>query len=155
MGTRGAVMVFPVVFLRTLKLCRSQMWAFGILLIIGGMTVMVAIARFIVILRLKQATDPAEFYVFWEDQVLVAGLEQAIGFICACLPALRVFLNDNRESIRRRVAGAGGATRSPMRTRNGSAGWFGSQKSAARASTAWVSNSETELREIGDGIMPR
>lgn len=92
-ATDMLLMLFPLLLLKTLQINRRQIWAVGILMIIGVLTITSAIVRFVVMTRLKKTENPADILRWWQETQILSGVEQWIGLIAACLPALRALLN--------------------------------------------------------------
>lgn len=86
------LILFPIFILKTVQFRRRQRWAIGLLLFIGALTVMTAIIRFGLMMRLIGETSPDGVFLFWQQTQLTSGAEQVIGLFGACLPALRALL---------------------------------------------------------------
>lgn len=88
-------MLFPIFVLSSLQINRRQRWAIGVLMLIGILTITAATVRFALIYRFLKETSatPDDAGVFWEQVQVTSGVEQWVGIIAACLPALRALLN--------------------------------------------------------------
>jgi hypothetical protein len=139
------LMSFPIFFLRSIQIPSSQRWAIWILVFFGVVTITCASLRLGFLVSITGATeiDPESFLKVWINTLLFGGIELGVGFIAACLPALRTFFVS-------RVKGSSGGSnpkelmlmsfRRRLESRK--------QKSLRSQNTLDTVTSQTELREI-------
>jgi len=91
-GTDLLLMIFPLFIILRLNLQPKQKWAVAIMFAIGTATVTAALVRFLLIYHFLGNQSTAGTAKFWQETQITSGVEQWIGMVAACLPALRALL---------------------------------------------------------------
>jgi hypothetical protein len=137
-------MVFPILFLQTINLPNSQRWGIWILVFFGTVTITFAALRmgFLASVTGDKETDPANFLKVWLDTLLFGAIEQGLGFLAACLPALRTMF-----AAKIKGQSSGGSNSKDLMELSFRRNMNSKKRTSETYNTLETVNSVTELRE--------